>query len=156
MRYQFCRKAVAPSHSRTKAATSAQIIEMAHEKAWFNRNAKGLTRPVTRVSAAPVRIGGAALVACVLACISGCARRLPGPDECHALGVAWVLGPQALSVPDLRVGRAQAEAILERTTECLTTPYDYGVVQCVTGGKLAKSNCMNQFGARLRAPRLAQ
>jgi hypothetical protein len=79
--------------------------------------------------------------------LGGCARRLPGPDECHDFALVWVLGPNHAGVR--RVGAVTAEAILERTNECLTTPYDRELVQCVTGGGRRQS-CLTSFDARHR------
>ena len=80
--------------------------------------------------------------------IAGCARRAPGPEECHELGLFWVLGPRAHAVESF--GEAADTAIRERTTECLTTPYDREVVQCVTAGAPAR-RCFGAFQSRRRA-----
>jgi hypothetical protein len=82
-----------------------------------------------------------------MACIGGCSRRAPGPDECHDLGVAWVLGPRRSQAPSYRRSPATSQAILDRTTECLTMPYDRELVQCVTTGN-APRTCMLRFEAR--------
>jgi hypothetical protein len=91
------------------------------------------------------------VVAIALHCgaLGGCARQLPGPDECHDFALVWVLGPQAASVR--RVTVSAAKAIDERTTECLTTPYDRELVQCVTTGT-GRQSCLSSFAARHRLP----
>lgn len=81
--------------------------------------------------------------------VAGCQRRAPGPDECHELAVKWILaehsgyrlGSRAIVVPE--------SAVMERTTECLTTPYDRELVQCVTAGAPPRS-CLRAFQARRR------
>jgi hypothetical protein len=82
-----------------------------------------------------------------VAYVSGCARRAPGPDECHDLAVAWVLGPRLSHLPTYKVGPAASQAILDRTTECLTTPYDRALVQCVTAGSMPRA-CLLGFATR--------
>jgi hypothetical protein len=80
----------------------------------------------------------------------GCSRRAPGPEDCHALAVQWVRAEHpslALRIPDPEETEEGAEAVLERTTECLTTPYDRELVDCV----VAKSNlraCAAAFDQR--------
>lgn len=78
-----------------------------------------------------------------------CARRAPGPEECHALAVQWVgregrgvvqrFGGIVLEPPESR--------ILERTTECLTTPYDRELVACI-GSRASPSLCFRAFQDR--------
>jgi hypothetical protein len=80
--------------------------------------------------------------------LAGCARRAPGPEECHDLALYWVLGPRARVVQ--RFGPAAEEAILDRTTKCLTTPYDRELVQCVTAGGPTR-RCLAAFESRHRA-----
>ncbi|HVW27324.1 MAG TPA: hypothetical protein VHC69_18295 [Polyangiaceae bacterium] len=45
------------------------------------------------------------------------------------------------------IGPAASQAILDRTTECLTTPYDRQLVQCVTEGAAPRA-CMVGFENR--------
>jgi hypothetical protein len=86
---------------------------------------------------------------------AGCERRAPGPDECHALAVRWILaehgggrlGPRTIVVPE--------SLVLERTTECLTTPYDRELLQCVTSG-VAPRSCFRAFQARRGLPALSR
>ena len=81
----------------------------------------------------------------VLSGISACARRAPGPDECHDLAVRWVLTERGARY--WRLGRGADSEVLERTTECLTTPYDRDLVQCVTSGAAPRA-CLRSFQAR--------
>ena len=91
----------------------------------------------------------AIFVALACAALAGCQRRLPGPDECHDFALVWVLGPRAPLVR--RISPGTQDAILERTTECLTTPYDRELVQCVTGGG-GRQACLASFSRRHRLP----
>ncbi|HSC87632.1 MAG TPA: hypothetical protein VLC09_10195 [Polyangiaceae bacterium] len=59
--------------------------------------------------------------------VSGCESRLPGPLECEALALQ-VTGVQRQS--DLRDPRVRA-LVQKVTSDCLTTPYDRELVQCV-------------------------
>jgi hypothetical protein len=77
---------------------------------------------------------------------SGCARRLPGPDECRAFALASVgfqPGTPAAIVEQRPVLSARAE---ELTRQCLTTPWDYQLLEClqVTGGRA----CLAAFHRR--------
>jgi hypothetical protein len=77
----------------------------------------------------------------------GCARRLPGPAECRALALATVGVEQdtpasALSRDPRRA--AQAEEITQR---CLTTPWDYELLNCLAGGGRSRI-CLSHFEAR--------
>ena len=108
----------------------------------------GAKRPTQR------RLGLCVPTCVLLVCLvglAGCARRAPGPEECHELALAWVLGPRARAMQSF--GRAADEAILDRTTECLTTPYDRELVQCVTTGAPAR-RCFGAFESRRRALRV--
>ena len=102
----------------------------------------GTAKDATRQRCALIVAAGLAV-----ACVAGCARRAPGPDECHDLAVAWVLGPRLSHMPKVRISQSASEAILDRTTECLTTPYDRELVQCVTTGS-APQTCMRGFETR--------
>jgi hypothetical protein len=51
-------------------------------------------------------------------------------------------------------GPAAEEAVLDRTTECLTTPYDHELVQCVTAGAPPRG-CLATFEARRRTLRIS-
>jgi hypothetical protein len=80
----------------------------------------------------------------------GCSRRAPGPDECHALAVEWVraenpqLRAHGIDPEEVEDG---AEAVLERATECLTTPYDRELVDCVVSRTSLRA-CATAFEQR--------
>lgn len=84
----------------------------------------------------------------------GCARRLPGPAECRAFALATVGVEQ--STPASMLARtprlaAQAEEVTQR---CLTTPWDYQLLNCLGGGGHSRV-CLSHFEARrTNAPRL--
>jgi len=120
-----------------RVSARLQISGMAAQNA-RKPGAKGATRhPCALIVAAGLLVTS----------IAGCERRAPGPDECHDLAVAWVRGARARRIPDEQLSRATEEAILERTTDCLTTPYDKELVQCVTAGSAAHA-CLGGFEAR--------
>jgi hypothetical protein len=85
---------------------------------------------------------------CALIVVS-CARRAPGPEECHALAVQWVA--REPSVVSRRWGNLVLEPadsrVLDRTTECLTVPYDRELVSCVGSGAPPRL-CLGAFEAR--------
>ena len=91
-----------------------------------------------------------AIASCLplLLLLGGCARKLPGPDECRAfalasLGVRPGTSATLIANADPRLD-ARAEAL---TRECLTTPWDYQLLECVsrTGNSRA---CLVRFEAR--------
>ena len=70
----------------------------------------------------------------VLALLPGCARKLPGPQECRAFALAS-LGldpeiPATLLASDRRLA-ARAEEV---TQTCLTKPWDYQLLGCLQQG----------------------
>ncbi len=78
---------------------------------------------------------------------SGCARKLPGPAECRAFALASIgvepSTPASLLAQDRRL-EARAEEVTRR---CLTTPWDYQLLNCLgTGG--SSRICLNTFEAR--------
>jgi hypothetical protein len=79
--------------------------------------------------------------------VTGCARKLPGPAECRAVALAS-LGveqdtPASVLARSARLA-AQAEEITQR---CLTTPWDYQLLNCLgTGG--SSRLCLSRFEAR--------
>jgi hypothetical protein len=92
-----------------------------------------------------------AVLSAVLLLAVGCGRKAPGPEECHDLAVRWVgaVGRRGGDGSPLRRIRAPLEddAVLERTTLCLTTPYDRELVTCVqTRGSVVQ--CYRAFEAR--------
>ena len=79
--------------------------------------------------------------------LNGCARRLPGPTECRNFALASVgFEPGTpLALVQRRPGlAAKAEEI---THQCLTTPWDYQLLQClqITGSR----SCLVSFERRL-------
>jgi hypothetical protein len=86
------------------------------------------------------------LLFCALALV-GCARKLPGPNECRAFALASV-GFEP-GTPNAIVERRPALAAKadEVTRQCLTTPWDYQLLQClqVTGSRA----CLVSFQRRL-------
>ena len=83
----------------------------------------------------------------VFLCALGCTRQLPGPAECRAfalltVGVEPGTPASALSrVPKLA---AQAEEVTQR---CLTTPWDYQLLNCLGAGG-SRRVCLSHFQAR--------
>lgn len=91
----------------------------------------GQTRPIRALIFA-------ALFSVILA---GCARKAPGPEECHAFAVRWAtlsaarihrLAPGMESAP--LDEDAMEQAIYSKTLECLGTPYERAFVECVLNG----------------------
>ena len=78
---------------------------------------------------------------------TGCARKLPGPAECRAVALASLgLAPEtpasALAV-NVRL-TAKAEELTQR---CLTTPWDYQLLNCLGTGASSRL-CLTRFEAR--------
>jgi hypothetical protein len=81
--------------------------------------------------------------------VAGCARKAPGPEECHELARVWVAKertPRTTRFGTL-VLEPSTDTVLERTTECLTMPYDRELVQCIEEG-LPPRGCYAAFQAR--------
>lgn len=80
--------------------------------------------------------------------LPACTRKAPGPEECHALARAWVAKERSRPgrFPGL-VLEPPADAVLERTNECLTTPYDRELVECIGAGA-APRGCFAAFVVR--------
>lgn len=65
--------------------------------------------------------------------VTGCARKAPGPEECHAFAERWVQ-VQGVRMPRARLLLPEdvvAEAVYLKTLECLSTPYERAFVDCV-------------------------
>jgi hypothetical protein len=95
---------------------------------------------------------------CMVPLAVACQRKAPGPDECHDLAVRWVGAVRGGLGAGHRGRRARSagddDAVLERTTKCLTTPYDRALVECVrSSGAIVQ--CYEAFEARHEA-RLAR
>lgn len=88
---------------------------------------------------------------CMVPLAVACQRKAPGPEECHDLAVRWVnavrwgggVAPRGRRVRFAR----DDDAVLERTTLCLTTPYDRQLVECVRV-RGAIVDCYEAFEAR--------
>jgi hypothetical protein len=83
--------------------------------------------------------------------VSGCARRLPGPAECRAFALASLQIEPGTPASLLASEPALATRAEELTNRCLTTPWDYQLLNCLgTGG--SSRVCLSRFEARrLRA-----
>jgi hypothetical protein len=93
------------------------------------------------------------LLFCALALV-GCSRRLPGPTECRNFALATVgFEPDTPSSIVERRPSLAARAD-EVTRQCLTTPWDYQLLQCLeaSGGR----SCFVSFQRRLAAPSVAE
>jgi hypothetical protein len=80
--------------------------------------------------------------------LSGCARKLPGPEECRAfallsLGIRPGTSAALIASTDPRLD-ARAEDL---TRQCLTTPWDYQLMQCLSEGGSPRL-CRSRFEAR--------
>lgn len=86
-----------------------------------------------------------ALLACgtVLAALVSCQRKAPGPDECVAFAKVWVQRRQVEAERSL----IAADPFDELVRDCLTTPYDRALVECVINGKAPK-RCRMEFARR--------
>ena len=87
------------------------------------------------------------LLLSALSLTTGCARKLPGPAECRAFALASIGvepgTPASLLAQDRRL-EARAEEVTRR---CLTTPWDYQLLNCLgTGG--SSRICLAHFEAR--------
>jgi hypothetical protein len=120
----------------------------------------GLTRAAQRPASA---IRGASLwiswkstllTFCMVPLAIACQRKAPGPEECHELAVRWVGSVRGGPGVGLRGRRARVaandDAVLERTTACLTTPYDRVLLECVRASG-AIVQCYEAFEARREA-----
>ena len=79
------------------------------------------------------------------ACITllGCGREAPGPEECEHFAEIAV---QLAGSGPLLTAEVQA-AVDQETRTCLTQPYDYELLRCVTATHQA-SACMAAFRRR--------
>jgi hypothetical protein len=83
----------------------------------------------------------------VFLCVLGCARKLPGPLECRALALASVqLEPNTPAI--LVASNPRLEARVEEITrQCLTTPWDYQLLNCLGNGGSSRV-CLSRFETR--------
>jgi hypothetical protein len=78
---------------------------------------------------------------------SGCARRLPGPDECRAFALASQgIEPSTPASALVRARQLNAR-VEELTRQCLTTPWDYQFLNCLQNGG-SQRLCKRGFDAR--------
>ena len=94
-----------------------------------------------------------ALLACfvlVLVASSGCARKLPGPEECRAFALASLrlraeTPATALAREPMLSARAE-----ELTQTCLTKPWDYQLLGCLQrgGDPQHQQHCLMGFEER--------
>jgi hypothetical protein len=83
----------------------------------------------------------------LLLSLSGCARKLPGPEECRAFALAAVgvePGTPAHALPRYAGLSARAE---ELTRQCLSTPWDYPLLTCLQGST-SERVCLARFEQR--------
>ena len=77
-----------------------------------------------------------------------CARKAPGPMECHQVSLRIVGLPAQLSMEaESRLDPRTRQAIQELTVRCLTTPFDREFVACVESGVDSRS-CFAGFRER--------
>jgi hypothetical protein len=86
------------------------------------------------------------LLLCGLA-TAGCTRKLPGPEECRAFALASVGVKPGTPASALDVVPVRAEKAEEITRLCLTTPYEYELMNCLAEGGGA-ALCGRAFQAR--------
>ncbi len=77
----------------------------------------------------------------------GCARKLPGPDECRAFAMTVVGVPQGTPASLLARNPRLAAQADEVTNRCLTTPWDYQLLSCLGAGNSSRA-CLVRFEAR--------
>ena len=78
---------------------------------------------------------------------SGCVRRLPGPTECRAFALASVGVEPGTPASALVNHRQLSERAEELTLQCLTTPWDYQLLNCLQNGN-SQRLCLAGFRAR--------
>ena len=73
----------------------------------------------------------------------GCGRKAPGPEECEQFAEVAVqlAGSGPLLTPEVQA------AVEQETRTCLTQPYDYELLRCVTATHQG-SACMAAFRRR--------
>jgi len=103
-----------------------------------------------RIYSADMRASGltrsAGQLGLLLALVSGCERRAPGPDECLRFAEAWFPRREPVSA---RKPVAADQDFDEMVRRCLTEPYDRTLVDCVLGGN-------NREGCRIAYLRRAE
>jgi hypothetical protein len=79
--------------------------------------------------------------------LSGCARQLPGPAECRAFALASIGVEQDTKASSLSRAPRLAAKAEELTQRCLTTPWDYQLLNCLSAGGSSRV-CLLRFEAR--------
>jgi hypothetical protein len=77
----------------------------------------------------------------------GCQRRLPGPDECRSFALASVGVEPGTPATQLSRHPQLAARAEELTRQCLTTPWDYRLLNCLANGGSSRL-CLTSFEAR--------
>ncbi len=77
----------------------------------------------------------------------GCQRRLPGPAECRAFALASIGVRPSTPASVLSQHPELYERAESLTQQCLTTPWDYELLACVTNGQSSRA-CLRSFEAR--------
>ena len=120
---------------------------------WFTGQNRPAQRPPAALLWAFTRVFMRSMVflICMMPVAVACQRKAPGPEECHDLAVRWVNSVRFGGGAGLRGRRIRLapddDAVLERTTKCLTTPYDRELVECVrASGEILQ--CYRAFEAR--------
>lgn len=83
----------------------------------------------------------------LLLLLSGCARKLPGPAECRAFALASLGVEPTTPASTLAPHRRLSERAEELTRQCLTTPWDYQLLNCLQNGGSSRL-CMAGFETR--------
>jgi hypothetical protein len=83
----------------------------------------------------------------LLLLLGGCARKLPGPDECRAFALAAVGVEPGTPASALVNHQRLAQRADEVTRECLTVPWDYQLLNCLQNGGSSRL-CLASFRAR--------
>ena len=81
------------------------------------------------------------------ACLGGCARKLPGPAECRAFALESVGIEPSTPATALAYHPALEARADEVTRKCLTTPWDYQLLNCLSNGG-STGLCLSRFEAR--------
>jgi hypothetical protein len=77
----------------------------------------------------------------------GCARKLPGPAECRAFALTSVGVEPSTPASQLAEDPRLEERAEEVTRKCLTTPWDYQLLNCLQNGN-SNRICLGTFEAR--------
>ncbi len=81
------------------------------------------------------------------ALLAGCQRRLPGPEECRSFALASVGVEPGTPATQLSRQPQLTARTEELTRQCLTTPWDYKLLNCLANGGSSRL-CLVSFEAR--------